>query len=209
MPGPYFARRGPGLSRLPLVDPILPVPRSEPFDDPACLFEPQYDGVRGLLYVTARDCCFRSKRGEVLSRFEELCYWVRQELPVKEVILDGEIVALDAHGRQDVRGLLAGRGNLHYAAFDALWVNGKDLRGQPLTRRKKALQRVIWATSTVLSQVFFVEGQGRHLFRAAERLDLEGMLAKRKADPYTQGTVWLAVKNRGYTQVEGRGELFD
>ena len=194
---------------LPLVEPIVPVARAEPFDDPEYLFEPKYDGFRGLLYVTRQDCHFRSKQGNVLEQFQELCYWVREELRVKETILDGEIVALDQQGRQDFRGLLAGRGNLHYAAFDALWVNGKDLRGFSLKRRKRALQRLIWATSTVLSQVFFIEERGRDLFRAAERLDMEGMVAKRKADLYGPETVWYKVKNPAYTQGEGRGELFE
>ena len=97
---------------------------------------------------------------------------------------------------------------LHYAAFDVLWLNGKDLRGLPLTRRKRALERLIPATSTVLSRVFAVEGRGRDPFAAAERLDLEGIVAKRKADPYAPSTVWYKVKNRAYTQIEGRGELF-
>jgi ATP-dependent DNA ligase len=79
----------------------------------------------------------RSKRGNILKRFEQLCYWVREELPVQEAILDGEVVALDSEGRQNFRDLLAGRGNLHYAAFDALWVRGRDLRGLPLTRRSE------------------------------------------------------------------------
>ena len=43
----------------------------------------------------------------------------------KEAILDGEVVALDSEGRQNFRDLTAGRGNLHYAAFDALWIEGK------------------------------------------------------------------------------------
>jgi ATP-dependent DNA ligase len=37
---------------LPLVEPIIPVLRGVPFDDPAWLFEPKYDGFRGLLYVS-------------------------------------------------------------------------------------------------------------------------------------------------------------
>ena len=37
--------------------------RWDPFDDPAWLFEPKYDGYRGLLYVTRKGCHFRSKRG--------------------------------------------------------------------------------------------------------------------------------------------------
>jgi bifunctional non-homologous end joining protein LigD len=193
---------------LPLVEPIVPVLRDWPFDDPAYLFEPKYDGFRGLFYITGRDCHFRSKRGNVLKQFEQLCYWVREELPVKEAILDGEIVALDAEGRQDFRSLLARRGNFHYAAFDVLWLNGTDLRELPLTRRKRTLERIIPATTTVLSRVYAVAERGHDLFAAAERLDLEGIVAKRKADAYAPTTTWYKVKNRAYTQLEGRGELF-
>jgi ATP-dependent DNA ligase len=38
--------------------------------------------------------------------------------------------------------------------------------------------------------------------------DLEGIVAKRKQDPYVADTIWYKVKNRAYTQMEGRGELF-
>jgi hypothetical protein len=41
-----------------------------------------------------------------------------------------------------------------------------------------------------------------------ERLDLEGIVAKRKADAYRPETVWYKIKNRAYTQGEGRWELF-
>ena len=91
---------------------------------------------------------------------------MREELPVKEAILDGEVVALDAEGRQNFRDLRTGHGNLHYAAFDALWINGKDLRGLPLTRRKRALTGLVPATTTVVSQVFSIEERGRDLFEA-------------------------------------------
>ena len=45
-------------------------------------------------------------------------------------------------------------------------------------------------------------------FAAAERLDLEGIVAKRKADAYRPETIWYKVKSRTYTQGEGRWELF-
>ena len=195
-------------STLPVVEPVLLTAHPDAFNDPAWLFEPQYDGYRGLLYVTRRGCRFRSKRGNVLERFQELCYSVREELPVKEAILDGEVVALDGHGRQNLEGLLIGRGNLHYAAFDALWVDGRDLRGLPLRRRKLALTGLVPATTTVVSQVFSIEERGRDLFDAAERLDLEGIVAKRLADPYRRDTVWYKIKSRTYTQGEGRWERF-
>lgn len=91
---------------LPDVEPVLLTPRRDPFDDPAWLFEPKYDGYRGLLYVTRKGCWIRSKRGNILERFQQLCYWVREELPVREAILDGEVVALDSDGRQNFRDLL-------------------------------------------------------------------------------------------------------
>jgi bifunctional non-homologous end joining protein LigD len=118
-------------------------------------------------------------------------------------ILDGKVVALDSEGRQNFRDLLAG-GNLHYAAFDALWINGKDLRELPLTRRKRAPTGVMPETTTVFSQVFSVEERGRDLFDAVERLDLEGIVAKRKRDAYKPETVWYKIKCRTYTQGEGR-----
>jgi bifunctional non-homologous end joining protein LigD len=193
---------------LPLIEPIVPVLYPQPFDGPEWLFEPKYDGFRGLLYLSGRECRFQSKRGNVLRRFDQLCYWVRDELGARDVILDGEVVALDEYGRQDFRLLMAGRGNLHYAVFDVLWLKGKDLRECPLSRRKRILSRLVKKTSTVLSSVFGVRGRGRDLFEAVERLDLEGVVAKRLIDPYTPDIVWRKVRNRAYTQIEGRGELF-
>ncbi len=52
--------------------------------------------------MTRQGCHFRSKRGNILKRFEELCYWVREELPVEEAILDGEVVALDSEGATEL-----------------------------------------------------------------------------------------------------------
>ena len=43
---------------------------------------------------------------------------------------------------------------------------------------------------------------------AARQYDLEGIVAKRKADPYEPGTRWFKIKNSTYSQAEGRRELF-
>jgi hypothetical protein len=59
---------------------------------------------------------------------------------------------------------------------------------------------VIPAATTIVSQVFSIEERGRDLFAAAERLDLEGIVAKRKADPYRPETVSYKIKTRTYTQ---------
>ena len=37
---------------LPSIPPIVPTLKPEPFNHPAWLFEPKYDGFRGMLYLT-------------------------------------------------------------------------------------------------------------------------------------------------------------
>lgn len=58
-------------------------------------------------------------------------------------------------------------------------------------------------------KVFTVDERGWDLFEAVKRTDLEGMVPKRKSDPYASGTVWLKIKNPRYTQAPGRGDLFN
>ncbi len=53
------------------------------------------------------------------------------------------------------------------------------------------------------------EADRTELFEAACRLDLEGIVGKRKADPYGSETPWYKVKNPAYAQAEGRRELFE
>jgi bifunctional non-homologous end joining protein LigD len=104
---------------------------------------------------------------------------------------------------------MRGRGTLAYVAFDLLWLRGRDFRQQPLTRRKKRLERLIPVSVGALNRVPCFENDGRELYEAACRLDLEGIVAKRKAHPYSPDTPWYKIKNPTYTQAEGRRELFE
>ena len=85
---------------------------------------------------------------------------------------------------------------------------GKDLRPLLLTRRKQLLTRLIPATTTLLSQVFSIEERGRDMFCRSRAARPGGIVAKRKADAYRPETVWYKIKNRAYSQGEGRWELF-
>jgi hypothetical protein len=60
-----------------------------------------------------------------------------------------------------------------------------------------------WRRLTGLGPFFLAS-----FFDAAQRLDLEGIVAKCKANPYRPETVWYNIKGRTYTQGEGRWELF-
>jgi bifunctional non-homologous end joining protein LigD len=176
------------------IEPIVPVTSTPLLHDLQSIYEPKFDGFRGVLYVSGRECYIRSKRGNVLRRFADLALQVGAELHARDAILDGEVVALDDEGRIDFRALLASRGWLHYAAFDLLWLNGKDLRAQPLIKRKRRLEQLIPANNSTLSRVLAVDEHGRELYEAVQRLDLEGIVAKRRVNPYSAKTIWYKVK---------------
>jgi ATP-dependent DNA ligase len=89
---------------------------------------------------------------------------------------------------------MRGGGTLAYAAFDLLWLNGRDLRERPLRERKKRLDRLIPAAVGALNRVPCFEEEGSELFEAACGLDLEGIVAKRKGDPYAPETPWYKIK---------------
>ncbi|MFL5511581.1 MAG: hypothetical protein ACJ8CN_04000 [Gemmatimonadales bacterium] len=196
-------------SALPSIPPIVPTLKPDPFNHPAWLFEPKYDGFRGMLYLSRSGCNLYSKRGNLMTRFAGLARQLAAELGARELILDGEIVALDDEGRIDFWGLMRGQGTLAYAAFDLLWLNGQDLRSRSLQRRKRRLDRLIPASVGALNRIPCFSGEGRELFEAACRLDLEGIVAKRKDDCYAPDTAWYKIKNSTYTQAEGRAELFE
>jgi len=53
-----------------------------------------------------------------------------------------------------------------------------------------------------------IEGAGKQFFQEICARDLEGIIAKRKHSTYRDdGTGWLKIKNRNYSQAEGRHEL--
>jgi bifunctional non-homologous end joining protein LigD len=205
MPSPRAAKR---QLELPTVEPIIPVERPSAWNDPDWLFEPKHDGFRGLVYITPDGCTIQSKRGHTFKRFDVLCEQLRELAAARTAILDGEVLAVDAEGRPRFTDLLRGTGRLVFAAFDILWLDGRDLRGVPLAKRKVYLNSVVSYESPEVFKTMVVEEHGLALFEAVKRLDLEGIVVKRKADAYAPSTPWYKVLNPDYSQKEGRGDLF-
>jgi ATP-dependent DNA ligase len=164
---------------LPRVQPIIPTRRKEPFDHPEWLFDFKYDGFRALCYIEQGRCRLTSRNGNMLSRFEALADQVAAVLDVDEAVIDGEVIVVDETGRPQFYELLRVPRRASYVAFDILWLDGTDLRSLPFDERRRRLQRVLCTN------------------------DLEGIVAKRLADPYDTRVRWLKIKNPDYSQKEG------
>lgn len=182
----------------PDLTPLAATRRSAPFDDADWLFEPMYDGHRALLDMTPAACEFRACDEAGSPRLKSLLSRLREQLNASDVILDGVVVALDRYGRPSRRELVQGSDALAYAVFDVLWLNGRDLRPLSLARRKRLLDLVIPANTAQLMKVLTIEGDGIALHKAAAKMDLTGVLARRKADAYDERAEWIEILNAGY-----------
>lgn len=194
----------PTICALPDAEPVPHVPLAAPFDDPGWMFEPLYDGFRSLLYASADGCELRARQDPHFEGFAELCDRIMSVLGGRESILDGRIVSLDRHGKPIFRELLRARGYLAFAASDLLWLDGHDLRPMPLAERKRRLGELLPSDTGPLYKVFTLEEHGRALYQAARRMDLAGIAAKRRDDPYARQTVWYRVSNPAHRQGESR-----
>jgi len=139
----------------------------------------------------------------------------------QESVFDGEFVALDAHGRSRFQLLQnAGRDSVRllYCVFDLLYLDGKDLRGWPLLKRKEALAKIL-PKSRLLLYSTHVAGDGIKAFTKAKRAQEEGVIAKLAGSRYTSGKrtrEWLKVKASqeqevvivGFTKPRGSRKCF-
>jgi len=184
--------------------------RAEPFNQPDWLFEVKWDGFRCLAYIEHGRCRLVSRNGNEFKSFPALNSALRLECRAKLAVLDGEIVCLDRKGNSQFKNLLFRRGEPRFYAFDLLSCDGEDLRYFPLSERKHKLRSIVPQQSRRLLYCDHVEGQGERLFQLACKRDLEGIVAKRKFDPYLPDNAkWYKIRNRNYSQWVGREKLFE
>src|SRR6185503_2644604 len=135
------------------------------------VYELKFDGFRGTFYTEENRGRFASKNQKPMPRFRKLAEALGGELPVRDAILDGEIVVI-RDGVPDFYALMFDRGAPQFVAFDLLWLNGRDLRQLPLWKRKRMLRKLIAGTS-----IGYVEPvNDPRLFQAAVNMDLEGIV---------------------------------
>ena len=191
------ARESPMLRQL---SPMLPSLTEKAFSNPNWLFEPKLDGYRVIATVENHEVRLNSRRGLDCSKeYPWLVEALRQQ-PYRDVIFDGEIVALDDTGRPSFQ-LLQNRGSepkpcLLYYAFDVLYRDGYDLRGVPLEQRKALLRNSLIPAERVRIVETFSE-DGLALYEAVRSTGMEGIVAKRRDSRYETGRrsdSWLKVK---------------
>jgi len=191
--------------------------KGEPHLDPAdWAFEMKWDGIRALATVRGGAVTLRSRNdNDLTDQYPEL-----QELGQRagvDGVYDGEIVALDEHGRpsfqllqnrmglsrkREVDGARAGT-PVRLLLFDVLEADGHDLTRLGYDARRQALQTVVEAGGAI--EVPPAEdGDLDAAVRASRERGLEGVVAKKRSSRYAEGRrseAWVKIKHHATQEV--------
>jgi bifunctional non-homologous end joining protein LigD len=170
-------------------------------EGPGWLHEIKFDGYRMVCHIENGKVRFISRNGnDWTAKFLEVAQ-AATKLPVKNAIIDGELVALDAQGRTNFQTLQnafqgASKSRLHFYAFDLLHLNGRNTDQLPIELRKELLSLIIPQGPGSIRFSDHIVGDGPRCFQEACRMHLEGIVSKRLGAPYTagRGTDWLKTK---------------
>ena len=183
------------------------------------LHEMKYDGYRIGCRIRGTAVSLISRNGkDWTAAFPEVAAEALK-LGAGDALLDGEIAIVSSDGRTSFQALQnafseGARRGLTYFAFDVLRLEGRSLKARPLEERKQALLRLIGKSSKGLVRYSeHVVGRGGAMFREACRLQLEGIISKRRDAPYVAGRSDTWVKTKcvlrqefvigGFTEPEG------
>ncbi|RAK67249.1 DNA ligase D [Phenylobacterium kunshanense] len=198
-------------SALPgFVPPQLATSVDRPPQGEGWAHEIKFDGYRLQLRVLEGKASLKTRKGlDWTARFQAIA---RDAAALPDGLYDGEACALDAAGSPDFPALQAalseGRtDDLIYFLFDALFLDGEDLRGLPLAERKARLAAVMKRAGRKLERriryVDHFETAGDAVLQSACRLSLEGIVSKRMDAPYRSDRTnsWLKSKCRAGHEV--------
>ena len=211
----------PASKQAKLIKPELATLTDQSFDRKGWIFEIKWDGFRAIADVKKSGILLYSRN---LLSFNDIFSPILKSLKKlkHQAVLDGEVVVLDHTGRSNFQLLqnyqATKEGNLVYFVFDILELDGKDLKSLPLLERKKILKKILPRLTNIKYSDHIAE-KGKAFYKAAERQQLEGIMAKDGASVYRPGKRsedWLKIKTHmrqeaviaGFTEPRGSRKKF-
>lgn len=186
---------------LGFIEPQIPSLVGEPPEGDGWIHEIKFDGYRTQIVIDRKGVRAFSRNGHNWSDRYPSLIAAAAKLPAKSAIIDGEVIATDKDGKPSFKNLAftirRQPERLCFVAFDLLYLNGRDLRAEPLIERRAALEKLISAgrlDNIAFSQAF--EGTGAAILKQVDRMGLEGIVSKRADRAYKSGPskTWLKTK---------------
>ena len=157
--------------------------------------ELKYDGYRIGCRIERGRVTLLSRRGnDWTANFPDIAQ-AAAALGVRSALLDGEVCSVLPDGRTSFQALQNSTGRLVYFVFDLLYLDGRSLLSEALDARKRSLKAIL-RTGARIEFADHIDADGPAAFREACRLGLEGIVSKRRDQPYLPGKRqgWLKTK---------------
>jgi bifunctional non-homologous end joining protein LigD len=168
-----------------------------PADEQNWTYELKYDGFRAVAALAEGEVEVWSRnRLDLGSRFPSVPSAIAR-LRAESAVLDGEIVALDAAGTPRFQLLQqGGEGGTIFVAFDLLFLDGSDLRKEPLERRRELLEKLLRRPPAGVQLALRLDLPGRDALARASSEGHEGLIAKSAGSRYEgrRSKLWLKIK---------------
>jgi bifunctional non-homologous end joining protein LigD len=200
------------------IRPMLATLSPSIVEGPEWVFEEKYDGIRAVAGRERGQVKIWSRTLQDLTKGFPHVVEAVGALDGGDLVLDGELVALDKKGVSRFQLLqrrgLAGGGATRYAVFDLLVFDGRTLMKRALVERRASLEGVVGRGTDPIFISRRMVRDGKAAYREAKRLGWEGIIAKDEGSPYEPGVrsrYWRKVKVRkesefvigGYTPPKG------
>jgi DNA ligase D-like protein (predicted ligase) len=152
--------------------------------------ELKLDGYRALAIKSGGKVHLRSRNdNDFNARYPGIV--IALAMMPDESVLDGEVVALDAEGRPSFNTLQnygSSGAALHFFIFDLLILKGKDMMGEPLTKRRALIEKqVLPKLADPIRYSPILDASLKDLIVSAKAQGLEGLVAKRRDSKYEPG----------------------
>ncbi|HEX7862748.1 MAG TPA: non-homologous end-joining DNA ligase [Verrucomicrobiae bacterium] len=192
------------------IDPMLARAAEKTPSSGDYLYEVKWDGIRAVITLDEGTIKIRGRNGlDVTNQFPELN--IPDAFRASCGVFDGEIVCVDGDGkpnfanvihRMQQRGesgikLARGRCPAVCYLFDCLYLDGRSIMQEPLTRRREWLQDAVRPGGAY--RVSEAVEDGPALYEAVKAMSLEGIMAKLRTSTYQPGKrsdSWLKIKSR-------------
>jgi bifunctional non-homologous end joining protein LigD len=180
------------------IPPMMATPAATLPSGPDWSYEVKWDGYRAQAVKRGNTVSLASRNLKNITRQYPSVVHSVAGLKARDVLLDGEIVALGPDGRPSFQALHhvdLQNVSIVYYAFDLLHLDGRDLLREPLDARRNALRQVVSGSSVLLSDA--LPGTPAQIADAVRGLGLEGIVAKRRKSIYIPGRradSWVKVR---------------
>ena len=170
----------------------------------------KHDGWRAQLHHSSAGAFVLSRNGKDISGRFAVIRKALSGLP--SCIMDAELVGCGADGGPDFHALTTGNNHGCCAwCFDLMMIDGKDVRHEPLEKRRARLQQILRDADGDRLRFSEAFDDPVKLLEAAIKLGLEGIVSKRREQPYRSGPNlgWVKVKTARWREANrDRWEMF-